>query len=131
MGWPLNQRAELTVSASLLGMEAPAVDAGLNHLVSVWRGPLVQLEVDAIVNAANNRCLGGGGVDGAIHRTAGPGLRAECMFLRGCNTGGAKITGGYDLPAKHVIHTVGPVGEKPSLLRSAYRTCLRTLTHVR
>ena len=103
--------------------------------LEVIKGDITTFDVDAIVNAANSSLLGGGGVDGAIHRAAGPELVWACRKLNGCPTGGAKLTDGYHLPAKHVIHTVGPIwtdgahGEA-ELLTKAYRSCFELVAQM-
>ena len=110
-------------------MAAPFVLAVGPHRLEVIIADITTLAVDAIVNAANETLLGGGGVDGAIHAAAGPGLLAECRAIGGCPTGEARITGGHRLPARHVIHTVGPVWHggghgEADLLAAAYRNSL-------
>nr|AEE62628.1 unknown [Dendroctonus ponderosae] len=100
----------------------------LSDKISIFNGDITNLKIDAIVNAANSRLKRGGGVDGAIHKAAGKYLQDECDSLNGCETGHAKITGGYELPAKYVLQTVGPRGEQPEALKACYLNTLRLAT---
>eukprot|EP01096_Ripella_sp_DP13-Kostka_P001849 TRINITY_DN1233_c0_g1_i5.p1 TRINITY_DN1233_c0_g1~~TRINITY_DN1233_c0_g1_i5.p1 ORF type:complete len:502 (-),score=296.25 TRINITY_DN1233_c0_g1_i5:33-1517(-) len=111
----------------LLEVQNLPVDQKINSKVSLWKGNICCLEIDAIQNAANESLLGGGGIDGAIHSAAGRDLVEETRRLGGCDVGQTKISRGYKLPATHVVHTVGPRGERPENLRGCYRTSLDLL----
>ncbi|KAI8049642.1 hypothetical protein BDF22DRAFT_170847 [Syncephalis plumigaleata] len=104
-----------------------ASDRHILDKISLIQADITTLDVDAIVNATDTMLSGGGGVDGCIHRAAGPELQRECRTLNGCQTGEAKITAGYQLPAHHVIHTVGPVGENADVLANCYRNSLELM----
>ena len=114
--------SEETVKSPILEQKKGVADK-----ISIYVGDITKLHVDAIVNAANESLLGGGGIDGAIHKAAGPQLLQECKTLKGCKTGEAKITSGYKLPAKHIIHTVGPRGENKEKLKSSYESSMQLL----
>lgn len=131
---PLDDIPVWTPAAGDSGQPRYKRNEKLDQKISLYSGDITKLEIDAIVNAANKTLLGGGGVDGAIHRAAGPMLKKECASLHGCETGEAKITCGYGLPAKYVIHTVGPIAQggvgevEKKALRSCYRNSLAAAT---
>ncbi|XP_013410774.1 O-acetyl-ADP-ribose deacetylase MACROD1 isoform X2 [Lingula anatina] len=129
--WPLyvqNRRGKYKNKGADKVQPKFEVNQTLNQKIALFRGDITKLEIDAIVNAANSSLAGGGGVDGSIHSAAGQRLlQTECKTLGGCKTGEAKITGGYKLPAKYVIHTVGPVGENEDRLKSCYVSCLNLM----
>lgn len=120
-----NKEATLGIDVEESTLAFFEADSALNEKVSVWLGSICDLEVDAIVNACNVGLMGGGGVDGAIHKAAGADLRAECALLsKPGQVGQTKITLAYQLPCRYVFHTVGPRGEQPALLLSCYRSIL-------
>ncbi len=127
----VRQNTGVTGYQGLQNIQVLNSDNHIGQKISVWKGSITQLRVKAIVNAANNSLLGGGGVDGVIHRAAGPSLKEECALLQGCKTGDAKLTNGHRLPAQYIIHTVGPrvrnnipTSQDRELLRQSYQRCL-------
>ncbi|KAI0984598.1 hypothetical protein GJ496_002133 [Pomphorhynchus laevis] len=122
--WDTEQFEDSKVKHTTLSNIMYTANREYSQRISLFYGSITSLEIDVIVNAANNELRGGGGVDGAIHNAAGNELLNYCKTLNGCKTGEAKITSGYRLPAKFVIHTVGPKNEHPDLLRSCYDKCL-------
>ncbi|XP_064402534.1 ADP-ribose glycohydrolase MACROD1-like isoform X2 [Halichondria panicea] len=114
---------QLDIQVTLRGPSRFAPDSTLNSKVSLWRGDITSLEIGAIVNAANSSLMGGGGVDGAIHRAASGSLKTECRSLRGGRAGETKITGGHRLPAQYILHTVGPTNRSRETLTNCYTSC--------